>query len=61
MFQLMLKLKWLKLVIKELNKGKYSDVEKKCEEAQQKLIALQIQIQQHSPNAQLPDDEKLPA
>lgn len=48
-------------MIKELNKGKYSDVEKKCEEAQQKLIALQIQIQQHSPNAQLPDDEKLPA
>lgn len=56
MFQLVHKLKCLKSVMKTLNKGKYSDVEKKCEQAQKKLIDVQIQLQNAMPNVQLQEE-----
>lgn len=37
--------------MKDLNKGRYSDVEKKCELAQRRLAELQILIQCNTPTA----------
>lgn len=59
MFQLMMKLKRLKSLIKELNKGRYNDVKKKAEYAQRKLTDLQLLLQQNPTHFGLLEEEKV--
>lgn len=59
MYQLMIKLKRLKGVIKNLNKGKYSNIEKKYEAAKKGLSDLQLLIYANMQNAQLLEEERV--
>lgn len=59
MFCLISKLKWLKPVLKEINKKKFSNIESKFEETKRKLTGLQCVIQNAPQNWQLLNDEML--